>query len=61
MYSICDVYTNRYILVYVMNMPGIPSISQTDLYIHGIYMVYTMYIKGIWCPNTYVWYILCKI
>ncbi len=23
-------------------------------------MVYTMHIKGIWCPNTYVWYIPCK-
>ena len=31
------------------------------LYIHGIYMVYTMHIKGIWCPNPYVWYIPCKI
>ena len=31
------------------------------LYIHGIYMVYTMYIKGILCPSTYVWYIPCKI
>ena len=40
---------------------NIHSISQTDLYIHGIYMVYTWYIKGIWCPHPYVWYIPCKI
>ena len=31
------------------------------MYIHGIYMVYTMYIKGIWKCNPYVWYIPTKI
>ncbi len=62
MYSISDVYTNyKQCSIYNEYAWYIPSISQTDLYIHGMYMVYTMYIEGIWCPNTYVWYIPCKI
>ena len=62
MYSISDVYTKyKQCCIYNEYAWYITSISQTDLYIHGIYMVYTMYIKGIWCPHPYVWYIPCKV
>ena len=44
MYSICDVYTNRYIAVYVMNMPGIYLVYPR---LTCIYMVYTWYIPCI--------------
>ena len=60
-YGICHVYTKRFLVVYVMDMHAIawyiPSISETGINIHGIYMVYTMYIKAICRPDTYVWYI----
>ena len=62
MYSISDVYTkHKQCSIYNEYAWYIPSTSQTDGYIHGIYMVYTMYIKGIWFPIPYVWYIPCKV
>ena len=34
--------------------------STLELYIHGIYMVYTWHIKGIWTCHPYGRYIPCK-
>ena len=65
--SLFDIWTGLGIMTTRMMLENPPLLNQqcthkcVELYIHGIYMVYTWHIKGIWTCHPYGRYIPSKV